>query len=211
MSKKLIEKVRKGDGKEVLVKMTVPKVVTAGINFLHFGPRVVLRSTLVLMRTNVFTRLISCLTMLGFDIADLVRKRISLYQFIKNCVLSLLMVLFGTIGWELGGRWIFIEALGIAAEIVGGVIGAGILSIGTNTLLTKLADKLIESDADKMWCILNPLIEVYNEDEKTWIKDNVSNSCLKFMYNSKDREGFAKELISTLHFTYVENIQEYEN
>ena len=204
MAKKIVKKVKTG-GAEYIIKVTVPKITTAGINLIYFGPRIVIRSAIVLMRTNLFTRIISCLTILALDIADLVRKRISGIQFTRNCILSLLMVLFGTIGWDIGKQWLYIEALGIAADIVGGFIGASIFSVSSNQLLTRLSEKVITTDTQKMWNILNPLIDDYNDEEKLWIKENISNKCIKLMYASKDREEFAKNLIETLHSTYKEN------
>ena len=98
--------------KESAIKLVVPKIVTAFANMLRMGPRIILRSTVELMRANLITRILSCLTLLSIDVFDLVRKRISMSQFVKNVILSALLVVSGTVGWNLGSRWIVLEFFG---------------------------------------------------------------------------------------------------
>ena len=47
------------------------------------------------------------------------RKRISKVQFTKNVILSALLVLSGTLGWEIGTYWLSVE---LAAIVVVEVI-----------------------------------------------------------------------------------------
>jgi len=123
MPRKKIKKIIKGS--DAVLKLAAPKVVTAGVNVMRMGPRIILRSTVELMRANLLTRILSCVTILVFDIFDLSRKRISKSQFTVNVILSLLLVVGGTIGWNFGGRWIVLEIMGGMADIIGGMIGGG--------------------------------------------------------------------------------------
>ena len=191
--RKIIEK-----KKASVVKLLLPKVVTAFANILRMGPRIILRSTMELMRANLITRILSCLTLLVIDVVDLVRKRISTTQFVKNIVLSALLVVSGTVGWNLGSRWIVIEFFGAFVDIIGGIIGAGIMSVISNILLDKASAKLVETDAQKMWKILDPCIESLPEEEREYARERVTAACLKQMYACKDREAFAAELVTKL-------------
>jgi len=206
MPRKKIKKIIKGS--DAIVKLVAPKVVTAGVNVVQMGPRIILRSTVELLRANLFTRILSCITILIVDIYDLSRKRISKMQFVVNGMLSLLLVVGGTVGWNFGGRWIVFEILGGMADIIGGMIGAGIVVFFSNVVFSKACNKLIESDADKMWKIVNPYIENLPEEERVPVKASITNSCLKKMYASADRGIFAEDLVSTLHELYLEEAKE---
>ena len=197
MPRKKIKKIIKGS--DAVVKLVAPKVVTAGVNVMRMGPRIIMRSAVELLRANLITRILSCVTILIVDIYDLSRKRISRTQFAVNCVLSLLLVVGGTVGWTFGGRWIVIEILGGMADIIGGMIGAGIVVFLSNVVFDKACKKLVESDAEKMWKIINPYIEKQPEEERQPIRASITGSCLKKMYASTDRELFAEDLVNTLH------------
>ena len=197
MPRKKIKKIIKGS--DAIVKLAAPKVVTAGVNVVQMGPRIILRSTVALLRANLLTRILSCITILVLDVFDLARKRISRVQFIVNVVLALLLVVSGTIGWNFGGRWFVFELLGNTAEIVGGMIGAGIIVFLSNFVFGKACDKIIESDASKMWRILDPYIEKLPEIEREPVRDSITPSCLKRMYACKNRDIFAEDLVNTLH------------
>jgi hypothetical protein len=112
------------------------------------------------------------------------------------------MVLFGTIGWDLGTQWFFVETLGFAAEIIGGMLGAGILSVGSNAILTRICDKVVKTDTQKMLEIIKPLIQKYTDEEKRWIEENITNKCLKDMYEDNNREEFSKDLTESLWLSY---------
>jgi hypothetical protein len=202
--RKRIKKLIKGS--DSIVKLVAPKVVTAGVNILQMGPRIILRSTVELMRANLLTRILSCITILIIDIFDLSRKRISKTQFAVNVVLSLLLIVSGTIGWSFGGRWFVFEFLGGIAEIVGGMIGAGVVVFLSNFVFSKACNKIVESDANKMWKILDTHIEKFPENEQTYIRGCINTSCLKKMFACKDRGVFAQDLVDTLHESYLEDI-----
>jgi len=185
--------------KDTAAKMIAPKVATAFTNLIRMGPRIVLRSTVELLKANLITRIIGCLSLLLIDLIDLFRKRISRVQFVKNILLSALLVLSGALGWELGTRWLSVELAAIVAvEVVVGLIGAGLLSFGTNWIACKVADKYVKSDADQMWEILDPIIIELPENEQEFIRENITLSCLKKMYASEDKEVFGLELIEKI-------------
>jgi len=202
MPRRKIKKILKGS--DSLVKLAAPKVVTAGVNVMRMGPRIILRSTVELLRANLITRIISCITILIVDMYDLVRKRISRVQFGVNVVLSLLLVVGGTVGWTFGGRWIVFEMMGGFADIIGGMIGAGVAVFLSSFVFGRACNKLIESDAAKMWKIIDPYVSRLPEEERDPVRACVSNSCLKKMFASADREVFAEDLIGTLHGLYLE-------
>jgi len=205
MPRKKIKKIIKGS--DSLIKLAAPKVVTAGVNVMRMGPRIIMRSTVELMRANLLTRILSCITILIIDIFDLSRKRISKTQFIANVILSLLLVVGGTVGWNFGGRWIALEIMGGMADIIGGMIGAGVVVFLSGFVFGKACDKLIESDAQKMWKIINRYIEALPEEEQLSVRGSITNSCLKKMFACENREAFADDLINTLHELYLEEVK----
>jgi len=125
-------------------------------------------------------------------------------QFIRNLILSGLLVAGGTLGWNLGTRWIAIEIFGALLEIIGGIIGASVLGFFSNLAIDKLFNRLIKSDSQKMWEILNQQLEKFSEKEQKYIREHITPSQLKKMFASKDKDIYAKELIA-LHIN--ESIQ----
>lgn len=197
MPRKKIKKIIKGS--DAVIKLAAPKVVTAGVNVMRMGPRIVLRSTVELLRANLLTRILSCITILILDLYDLGRKRISRVQFGVNVVLSLLLVVGGTIGWNFGGRWFVFEVMGGFADIIGGMIGAGLVVFFSNFIFDKACNKIVESDATKMWKILDPYICNLPVIEQEPVRKSITPSCLKKMYACENREIFAEDLVATLH------------
>jgi len=192
--KKLIQK-----KKDTAAKMIAPKVVTAFTNVVRMGPRIIFRSTVELLKANLITRIISCLSLLVIDIIDLVRKRISKIQFTKNVILSAILVLSGTLGWELGTYWLSVELAGIlVVEVIVGIIGAAVLSFFTNWVACKIADSFIRSDADQMMDIIDLHIADLSKEEQDFIREHITLAGLKKMYASDDREAYGLELIDKL-------------
>jgi len=185
--------------KDAIAKLVAPKVVTAFTNVIRMGPRIIFRSTVELMRANLITRIISCVSLLVIDLIDLSRNRISKAQFVKNVILSALLVVSGTLGWELGTRWLSVELSAILVlEIFVGIIGAGVASLGTNWIACKVSDKYIRSDSDLMWDILDPHILKLSQEEQEYVREYITTKCLKGMYACNDREAYGIELINKL-------------
>jgi hypothetical protein len=178
---------------DTLVRMLAPKAVTILTNAITGGSRVILRSTVQLLRANILTRILSCLTILIFDLVDLSRRRISKVQFIRNLVLSALLILFGTLGWNIGARW-------FAIEILGGLIGAAVMGMASSSLFDRLISKFVKSDAQCMMQIIDScLIDIdVPETECMKVKKQITPSQLKKMHASDNREEFASSLIKTL-------------
>jgi len=197
MPKKAIKRII-AKKKDSVVKIIAPKVVTAFANIMRLGPRMIFRSTMELLRANLLTRILSCATLLVVDIADLARKRISAVQFVKNVILSGMLIVSGTLGWNFGARWIVLEFFGGFVEIAGGIIGAAAMSFLSNFLLDRASGKLIETDAQKMWKILDPHIEKMPAQVQEHAREQVTSACLKKMYASKNREAFAADLAKKL-------------
>jgi len=191
----MMKKKFKIKGVESVLRMAAPKVVTIGINILRMGPRMIFRSTMYLLRANLFTRILSCMTLLILDLWDLFKHRISKAQFVRNVLFSLILIIFGTLGWNIGSRWLVLETLGSAVEIVGGMIGAGILGAVSGIAFDKICSKYIKSDAEKMWGIIEPCISGLPDEEQADIRGSISNTELKKMFACGDRLAYAFNLI----------------
>jgi len=185
-------------GVDSAVRMFAPKAVTIGINILRMGPRMIFRSTIQLLRANLFTRILSCMTLLLLDLVDLCRHRISKVQFIRNILFSLILIACGTFGWNIGSKWLVLEMLGSAVEIVGGMIGAGVCGALSGVAFDKVCNKFIQSDAQKMWNIINPYILEMPAEKQIKIRKNITNSDLKKMFACKDKQVYAGNLINKL-------------
>ena len=171
-----------------VMRLLAPKAVTFGFNIIRNGSRIALRSIVQLMRATLITRILSCFTILLFDIVDFSRHRISKLQFIRNIVLSGLLILFGTLGWNIGARW-------FAIEIIGGLIGAGVLSMASGALFDKIVGKYVKSDSECMLTIVSDVLNGYPELNKAEMLKKITPTQLKLMYAAGNREDFAVKLI----------------
>jgi len=148
----LLGKFNKGN----LVKLVFPKLATMGINLVHIGPRVILRSTFQILRTNIWTRLISTLLLMSIDFYSFFRKKISKKQLMINLVLSATLLVGGTAGWFFGTNSVLtIVAENTALWIIAGLAGAGILSTILDTVCRKVLGRFLKSDVDDMIDIIN--------------------------------------------------------
>ena len=168
--------------------MTLPKIATVVFNLVASGFRIALRSAVQLLRATVITRILSALTILALDIYSLARKRISVVQFVRNVILSALLILFGTLGWNLGAGW-------FAIEIIGGLIGAGVMGTVIPMGFEKIVGKYVKSDEEKMLEIVDKVICDCPLEEQKEIKEKISPGKLKLMYASENREEYAKKLV----------------
>ena len=174
---------------DTLLRMTLPKAATVVFNAVIMGGfRVALRSAVQLLRATVITRILSALTILALDIYSLARKRISVAQFIRNIVLSALLIFFGTVGWNIGAGW-------FAIEIIGGLIGAGIMGTFIPMGFEKILNKYVKSDEQKMMEIVDEVLCDCPEKEQERIKEKISPGKLKLMYASSNREEYARQLV----------------
>jgi len=114
-------------------------------------------------------------------------------------ILSAILVLSGTLGWELGTFWLSVELAGIVVvEVLVGIIGAGALSFLTNWAACKIADRYVKSDADQMMDMIDSHIVDLTKEEQDFIREHITLACLKKMYASDDREAYGLELVNKL-------------
>ena len=88
--------------KKMHPKNMLPKVGAIIINLIKLGPRVALRSTMQLLRVNIYTRIITSFLVLIFDFYNYMTKKISKKQLAINSTLSLTLLVGGTVGWYSG-------------------------------------------------------------------------------------------------------------
>jgi hypothetical protein len=183
-----IKKLKGLTNPDTLLRMTLPKATTVVFNLAMSGFNIALRSAVTLLRATVVTRILSALTILALDVYGLARKRISVVQFIRNIVLSVLLIFFGTVGWNIGAGW-------FAIEIVGGLIGAGVMGTFIPMGFEKILGKFVKSDEEKMMEIVDAALCDCPEKEQEQIKKKISPGKLKLMFASGDREEYARQLI----------------
>jgi len=152
----LLGKFNKGN----LVKLVFPKLATMVINLVRIGPRVILRSTFQILRTNIWTRLISTVLLVSIDLISFFRRKISKKQLVINLILSATLLAGGTAGWFFGTN----SVLAIVAEntviwIVAGIAGAGILSAVLDKLCRKVLGRFLKSDVEDMMDMINEEFE----------------------------------------------------
>jgi len=141
---------------ENLFKLVFPKIATMALNFFRIGPRVILRSAFQILRTNIWTRLISTILLVFFDFYSFFRGRISKKQLFIDLILSLSLLVGGTVGWVVGTN----GALLIVAEntllfIIAGLIGAGAISAGLDRFSKWVLGLFLSSDVDDMLSVIN--------------------------------------------------------
>ncbi|MCL1989148.1 MAG: hypothetical protein FWG64_14430 [Firmicutes bacterium] len=175
---------------KTIVNFILPRLIKLSINIATRGPRILLRSTTTIFRANLLTRTIAAISLSFYDIWDYKRGNISKLQFVRNVLMSWLMVIFGVIGWYFGAEWILLEIAVAGFEIlVGSFIGMGIFMVIFNTLFTAIFDKFLGSDSQKMLKIICN----YTQDSK--ILHRIKKSELKAMYASNNKDIFALQLI----------------
>ena len=129
----------------VLLKLTMPKVVQLGFNFVRLGPRTIFRSGIQLLRANFWTRTLSVLVVIIFDVYLFLRKKITGRELIVNIINSLILIAGATIGW--------IGATAIALQyweqhslpyFIFGIIGASVVGF----LFEWIGNKIVWRESD---------------------------------------------------------------
>ena len=197
----LLGKFNKGN----LAKLIFPKLTTIAINLVSIGPRVILRYTFQILRTNIWTRLISTVLLMSFDVYSFARRKISVRQLVINLVLSLTLLIGGSTGWMLGTSGIStIVAENTVLWIVAGLAGAGILSSASDTLCRKILSKFLKSDTEAMVDIINEefecmVIEYAIKDEqadkiacKVHVDDKICLNC----FCKGDKKKYIREILT---------------
>ena len=187
-----------------MVKIAAPKTVQFLYNFITIGPRVIMRSVFQLLRANTITRILSCVVLLSIDTASLIRKRISLKQYLINISLALMLLVGGTAGWVFGGYLFGMTLIENAAiGILAALIGAGVLGAGLAYIWEKILSLFIKGDTEEMLEIFNH--EFYcevtanclDEDEIAVARDSIelTPEVTSEMFVCEDKRDFAKSII----------------
>ena len=210
MTKKRIELADKKDGllskfnKGSLVKLIVPKLATMGLNLISIGPRVILRSAFQILRTNIWTRIISTFVLVSFDLYNFFKKKISKKQLVINLILSALLLVGGTTSWIFGTN----SVSGIVAEntvlwIVAGLIGAGVFSSIMDAIGRRFLGRFLKSDVEDMVELINEEFEelatlhCLDDAQIGMIANNIrldKKICLE-CFCKKNRKKYARELL----------------
>ena len=187
-----------------IVKLAAPKTVQFLYNFVTIGPRVILRSVFQLLRANTITRILSCIVLLSIDTVSLIRKRISLKQYIINVSLALMLLIGGTAGWVFGGYLVGMTLIENAVVgILAALIGAGTLGAALAYIWEKFILLFIKGDTEEMLEIFN--FEFYtevtanclDEDEIAIARDSIelTPEVTSEMFVCDDKKDFAKSII----------------
>jgi len=180
-------------------KLLLPKLVTMLINLFKIGPRI----SFQLLKANIWVRLISTLAMLIVDVVRHIKGHTSKKQFIIDIVLSLSLLIGGTVGWYAGTGIILAE--NTVLWIFAGIIGSGGLGALTEKLAKKILSKYISSDLDEMLAIFNQeftkLVEEHNltELQAQQIAQNIrlnTEKCIECL-KQENKEQYAKECLES--------------
>ena len=151
--------------KDNLAKLVFPKVATMAINLVSIGPRVILRSVFQIMRTNIWTRLLSTILLMSFDLYSFARKRISKRQLFINLILSITLLIGGSTGWVFGTNSVSaVVAENTILWIIAGLAGAGIFSSLFDALCRKILGKFLKTDVEVMVDLINEEFECMVEE-----------------------------------------------
>ncbi|MCL2204444.1 MAG: hypothetical protein FWB88_10970 [Defluviitaleaceae bacterium] len=186
-----------------IAKMAAPKTASMVYNALRVGPRLILRSAFELLRANIITRILSAIVLLSIDTVSFVRKRISLKQYIIDVTLAVMLVVGGTIGWNVGSRVGGILLENAILLLLAGMVGAGVLGAVLGAVANRIISRFVHDDNTDMLVICNKvydgLAEEYKLDEaaQQQVCDQVyiCDKMLKDMFCQKDRERFARAYI----------------
>ena len=187
-----------------IVKIAAPTGAQMFYNALRVGPRVILRSAFELLRANMVTRALSALVLLSIDTISLVKRRISLKQYIVNIGLASMLLVGGTIGWILGGHVIALVLIENAVlGIVAGLIGAGAIGAALASLWERLVSLFYKGDNAEMLERLNAVFAEeaakarLTEDQIALVKDciEITHETIRSMFTSADKDSFAREIV----------------
>ncbi len=162
-----------------------------------------MQSAAKLLRGNVITATVTFLVLSTFDVADIIQGRISWKQLAKNTTTTALGITGGTLGY-LGGAALGTAILPGAGTVVGLIVAVA-AGWGAQTGAKKVADIIAEDDADEMIKIIEAqfsqiaseyfLNEKEVEEAITNVQDLITPNMLKQMYQYKNHEEFARQLI----------------
>lgn len=193
---------------ETIVAFMGPKASAVLINAFRNGSNIygaaAMKSAAKLLRGNAITAGVTVVILSSFDIANIVRGRISGKQLFKNLSNTATTVAGGTSGW-LGGTAIGTAILPGVGTIVGGLIGSVAAGAAAGKATNAILGKFIEDDAEEMVRIIErefgKLAKDYllnqKEAEKIadWLGEKLDGKLLKDMFASDNRKSFAQDIL----------------
>ena len=200
---------------ENLLKLVFPKIATMALNFVRIGPRVILRSAFQILRTNIWTRLISTILLVFFDFYSFFKGRISKKQLFIDLILSLSLLVGGTAGWVVGTS----GALLIVAEntllfIIAGLLGAGLFSSFLDRTSRWVLGFFLSSDVEDMLDVINKeFTQMAKEYDLTYeqmcdvaktieVDEQICLTC----FTKSDRKKYIRKIL-TPHFSKLNEIK----
>lgn len=195
-------------GTEAIASALGPKACAVIVNAFRTGGNIygaaAMKSAAKLLRGNAVVAGLTVVVLSSFDIADIVRGRISPGQLAKNLASTLSSVAGGTAGW-VGGAALGSMVLPGVGTVVGGVIG----SLGGGTAAGAAAKAItglfVKDDAEQMCSVIEEEIKItatnylMNEDEVKrlveFVNGKLDGKTLKDMFASKDRPEFVRALM----------------
>lgn len=194
-------------GTEGIATALGPKACAVIVNAFRSGAPIygaaAMKSAAKLLRGNAAVAGLTIVVCSVFDVADIVRGRISAGQLVKNLANTLTTVGGGAAGW-IGGAAVGSIVMPGLGSIVGGLVGSMGGGALAGTLTNKIAGVFFEDDAKEMQRIIQEQVEIIcidnlmNKDEVEelvgLLSDELSAGKLKAMYASKDRGRFVGEM-----------------
>ena len=185
---------------------------------LKAGSHVVGQTTTQLVSNIIAENLIAdgvvCIILTGIDVVDLFRGRISKEELLKNLTVTIVSAASGTAGSIGGftlGNAIVPGVGGSIGSVVGGCAGGALGALSAEYIIAPS----YESDAEEMYRIIKDeftnLSSEYliNEQEGVHITDSLQakldGDTLKDMFESNERNAFAKDLLEPLFLNEVSN------
>lgn len=195
-------------GTEAIVSALGPKACAIIVNAFRSGGNIygaaAMKSAAKLLRGNAVVAGLTVVLLSSFDIADIVRGRISPGQLAKNLAGTLSSVAGGTAGW-VGGAALGTMVIPGVGTVVGGVIGSLGGGTAVGAAVKAITGLFIKDDAEQMCAIIEEEIQntatdyLMNEEEVKrlveFVNGKLDGKTLKDMFASKDRPGFVRALM----------------
>ncbi len=195
-------------GTEGIAQALGPKACAVIVNAFRSGAPIygaaAMKSAAKLLRGNAVVAGLTVIVLSTFDIADIVRGRISAGQLAKNLTSTLGAVAGGSAGW-VGGAALGTMVMPGIGSIIGGLVGSMGGGAAAGAIANAAVGLFIKDDADEMAEVVSKVVTVVatdnlmSEDEVKRLAETVGETLtgktLKDMYSSKDREAFAHSLI----------------
>ena len=193
---------------EAIATALGPKACAVIVNAFRTGTNIygaaAMKSAAKLLRGNAVVAGLTVIVLSSFDIADIVRGRISPGQLAKNLAGTISSVAGGTAGW-VGGAALGSMVFPGVGTVVGGLIGSLGGGTAAGVAMNALTGFFLKDDAEQMCAIVEKRISrvandyLMTEDEVTKLVEFVSRcldgGTLKDMYASPDRAAFIDELM----------------